>query len=298
MSVDEAEAALRAYGIPYVAKAQFGSRLGKGPFIGAVVGMTGKEYSSVENPDDRGDHVSAFFTETEGRAYSIDRTMKYGFETPTSWDVLKQRVREKYGDPTPTPPANSPVPPGSMEYWVYDPGGRPISGPWNAMISNWSSHAALWSYCATQTTPAGNDTILNGNQFFDDTVGQAMGNRGGGTSDRIFGPIPYHVPEKAGSPSLNRGEYPLYFPLMGWSQPGVGLGPMHGFNSVCGVTLKTHYAWGGGTPGVLVQGFEVGLLDNQLASKNMVNLLNYANGVRAQQLEETRKKSEQQKSPF
>lgn len=297
MSVDEASAALQKYGFKYIAKVQFGSRLGKGPFLGAIVGMTGKEYSTdFHNNDDRGDHVSVLFTETEGRAYSIDRTMKYGYETPTSWDVLIQRVREKYGNPTPTPPASAPVPPATIEFWVYDPGGKPISGPWNAMISNWSSHIALWSYCATQTKPAPNDALYN--KFFDDTGGEALGNHGGGTDDGIYAPIPYHVPEKAGYASLNSGDYKLYFPLMGWSQPGVGLGPIHGFNSVCGVTLRIHYMWGGDRgPGVLVQGFEVALFDNQRASKNYVSLVNYANGIRAQQLEENRKKSEQQK-PF
>ena len=298
MSVNEAYGALQTYGFKYIAKVQFGSRLGKGPFIGALVGMTGKEYSSDFHGDDRGDHVCVLFTETDGKAYSIDRTMKYGVDTPTAWDVLRQKVREKYGDPTPKPPSFLPVPPGTLEFWVYDPGGKPISGPWNAMISNWSSHAALWSYCATQTTPALNDSILNQNHFFDDTVGQALGNHGGGTEDGIFAPIPYPVPQKPGYPSLNRGDYQLYSPLRGWSQPGVGLGPMHGFNSVCGVTLKITYAWGGERgPGVLVEGFEVGLLDNHLASKNMVNLINYANGVKARQLDDIRKKSEQQ-TPF
>jgi hypothetical protein len=294
MSVDEAYAALQTYGFKYIAKVQFGSRLGKPPFIGAIVGMTGKEYSSDMHGDDTGDHVSVMFTETDGKAYSIDRTMKYVHESPTSWDVLRQRVREKYGDPTPIPAGVIPVPPGSIEFWAYDPVGKPISGPWNAMISNWSSHSALWGYCATQGKPASNDTLYN--QFFDDTVGQAIGNRGSGTDDAIYAPIPYHVPEKVGTASLNRGDYKLYFPLMGSS--GSMLGPIRAFNLLCGVTLKIDYSWGGDRgPGVFVQGFEVSLFDNQLASKNMVNLIKYADAVRAKQLEENRKKSEKEK-PF
>jgi hypothetical protein len=296
MNVDEAYAALQTYGFKYIAKVQFGSRLGKGPFIGAIVGMTGKEYSSDMHGDDRGDHVSVLFTETEGRAYSIDRTVKYGYETPTSWNVLRQRVREKYGDPTPTPPEISPVPPSGGESWAYDPGGRPISGPWKAMVSNWTDRSALWSDCAAQSRPAGNDTLYN--QSFDDTGGQILGNRGGGTGDAIYAPIPYHVPEMGGYPSLNRGDYRLYFPMMGWSQPGVGLGPIHAFNSFCGVTLRIQYDWKGDPgPGVLVQAFQVALFDNQRASKNYVTLVTYANGVKARELEENRKKSDQQK-PF
>ena len=164
------------------------------------------------------------------------------------------------------------------------------------MISNYSSRRNLWSYCATQYMPGGGDTIKNGHLFYDDTPGQILGNRGGGTADAIWGPLPYHVPEKAGFPSLNRHEWPLYSPMSGWSQPGVGLGPIHAFSSVCGVTLRIHYMWGPG-PGVTVQAFEVSLFDNQLASKNIVKLIEYANGVRARQIEENRKKSEQQK-PF
>lgn len=290
MTVDEASTALQTYGFKYIAKVQFGSRLGKGPFTGAVVGMTGNEYSYAVTGDDRGDHVSVLFTETDGRAYSIDRTMIYGPQAPISWDVLRQRVLEKYGHPTPTTPG---FVPGGIEFWVYDPGGRPISGPWDAKISNWSSRGALWSYCAIQGKPAANDTLFP--QFFDDTNGQVLGNHGGGTGDGIYGPIPYHVAEKAGYPSMNRGDWRLYSPMMGWT-PAIA-GPIHAFNFQCGVTLKIDYNWSGGTPGVLVQGFQVSLFDNQRASKNMVKLIDYAKGIKTQQLEENRKKSEAQK-PF
>jgi hypothetical protein len=287
MSVDQAEAALRAYGIPYTARVQFPSRLGKGPFVGAVVGLTGKEFSADGHGDMRGDHIAVLFAETDGKAYSIDRTMDYGALTPTQTDVLMKRVKEKYGDPTPVPPGGmaTPVPPATNQFWEYDPAGKAIAGPWNAMVSNWTSRSALWSDCALQEKPASNDTLFK--HFFNDIES----NHGTG----LFAPIPYHVPDIAGSATTwNQGEFDLYTPMLG--------GLRTGFGSDCGVSLKISYQWGmgkggGNVPWGLTKTFEVSLFDNQLASKNMVNLINYANGVRKQEYEEKRKKSEEQK-PF
>ena len=63
------------------------------------------------------------------------------------------------------------------------------------------------------------------------------------------------------------------------------------------MTLRINYQWGNDAARATVQGFEVSLLDNQRASKNYIALVNYANGVKAKDLEELRKKSEQQ-NPF
>jgi hypothetical protein len=298
MSVDEAYAALQTYGFKYIAKVPFGSRLGKEPFIGALVGMTGTEYviDDVNNANnDKGDHVSVLFTETEGKAYSIDRTVRYGNQDPIAYDVLLKRVKEKYGDPTPPSPNFIATETSGSQVWVYDPTGKPLTGPWKDMVSNYTTRTGLWSYCAYGGGSGTGTTDTLANKFADDSTGQIMGNSEGGTGSTINGRIPYHVPEKTGYPSLNKGVYQLYYPLMGWSQNGIGLGPIHSFGLACGITLRIHYAWT--IRAVQVSGFEVSLFDSQLASRNYKRLVDYATGIKTKQLEENRKKSEQQK-PF
>jgi hypothetical protein len=69
------------------------------------------------------------------------------------------------------------------------------------------------------------------------------------------------------------------------------------FGIRCGISLKIHYDWSGGVNGVLVGSFGVSLVDNQLAIKNLNNLISYAKAVETKRLDELRKKAEEQK-PF
>jgi hypothetical protein len=279
MSVDEAEAALRAHGFKYIAIAQQGSRLGKEPFIGAIVGMSGTEYmppnANVPWPlgGDPGDHIAVLFTETGGKAYSINRRMAYPAAAPVPFDVLDKQAREKYGDPPPTTPELK-VPPAFDQYWQFDPAGRAMAE---------GNYNPVWLECARQQTDANFTHGVDNVRFFHDT----QGNRG---DNLIYAPVPYAEKlDTPGFPSLRRGEYLVYSPSIN--------GLRANFSVRCGVSLNINYVWAGGN-GLLVDAFGVSLVDNQLAIRNLNNLIDYAKAVEAKRLEELHKKAEEQKSPF
>lgn len=280
MGVDEVEAALRAHDFKYIAIAQQRSRSGKGPFIGAVVGMSGTEYVrpgtavNYGQGSDPGDHVAVLFTETEGnKAYSINRRMEYDRDTPVPFDLLDKQAREKYGNPPPTTPEFK-VPPMFDEYWQFDPAGR---------VMPEGNRDPVWQECALQLPDTNFSHGIDNVRFFDDI----QGNRG---DNQIYAPVPYAEKLIApGFPSM-RGEYLVYSPSV--------LQLRRTFAIRCGISLEIHYNWSGGVNGVLVGSFGASLVDNQLAIKNLDNLINYAKVGDTKRLEELHKKAEAQKSPF
>jgi hypothetical protein len=132
MGVDEVEAALAAHGsTPHIERMQFQSKLGKEPFIGAVVAMTENDRRKWNS----GDHVLVLFTETEGhKAYLINRYLYYDNNTPTQLDILEKQAAEKYGNRAPVRQPSDP-----SLYWIFDPAGRlmPETAPaWSTCTTN------------------------------------------------------------------------------------------------------------------------------------------------------------------
>jgi hypothetical protein len=294
MSVDEAKAALKAHGFTYIAIAQQGSRLGKGPFIGAVIGMSGKEYctkadaakygpntTACGGEHDLGDHVAVLFTETDLKVYSINRRMQFDRNTPIPVDTLTKDVIEKYGDPPPLGISYGPSM-GTM-FWTYDLQGRLISA------QRGLSDNPMWNECALEApdrsfSPNGQDNV----HFFHDN----QGNYGDGY--HINAPLPYQSAME--TPLAWRNAVSVYNPI-------VRTLLRSNFSVRCGVSLKIGYGWSGNPalqqskPRTLVEAFGVSLVDNQLAIKNLKNLIDYANGIQAKQLDDLHKKAEGQK-PF